>query len=111
MLLRATFLKACSVLDIPLIRIVTINSPDAESVAEYYSNELVNFVRLVLEIVPISVFKILDKIERIQTSEMTQIPVRLEASSLKDFAQLDLRLQLAKLTYEVTSCCYCNHTF
>jgi WASH complex subunit strumpellin len=36
-LLRATFLKAASILDIPLVRIAAIDSPDAVSVAEYYS--------------------------------------------------------------------------
>jgi WASH complex subunit strumpellin len=44
-LLRATFLKAASILDVPLVRITAIDSPDAVSVAEYYSGELVEFVR------------------------------------------------------------------
>ncbi len=69
-LLRATFLKTASILDIPLTRIVAISSPDVESVAEYYSNELVNFVRMVLEVIPISVFKILYDIEQIQTHKV-----------------------------------------
>jgi WASH complex subunit strumpellin len=101
-LLRAAFLKAASILDVPLVRIMAINSPDSESVAQYYSNELVSFVRMVLEIVPISVFKILHKIERIQTDQIIPIPIRLEANDLKEYAQLDLRLQLSKLTYEVS---------
>lgn len=58
-LLRATFLKTASILDVPLIRITAIESPDAISVAEYYSGELVEFVRLVLEVIPVSVFKVL----------------------------------------------------
>jgi len=40
-LLRATFLKTASILDVPLVRIVAIDSADASSVAEYYSSELV----------------------------------------------------------------------
>jgi WASH complex subunit strumpellin len=40
-LLRATFLKTASILDVPLVRITAIDSPDAESVAEYYSSNLV----------------------------------------------------------------------
>lgn len=101
-LLRATFLKLASILDVPLVRITSIDSPDAESVAEYYSGELVEFVRQVLEIIPISVFKILGSIRDIQVQKMKPIPIRLEAKDLKDFAQLDLRYELAKATHQVS---------
>ena len=60
-LLRATFLKTASILDVPLIRITEIDSPDAASVAQYYSSELVEFVRLVLEVIPQSVFEVLSR--------------------------------------------------
>jgi WASH complex subunit strumpellin len=101
-LLRATFLKAASILDIPLVRIAAIDSPDAVSVAEYYSSELVEFVRLVLEVIPISVFGVLNQIVSIQTHRMKTLPIRPEAKDLKDFAQLDLRFELAKLTHQVS---------
>jgi WASH complex subunit strumpellin len=101
-LLRATFLKTASILDIPLVRIAAIDSPDAVSVAEYYSGELVEFVRTVLEVIPISVFNILSQIVSIQTQQMQPIPMRLEAKDLKDFAQLDIRFELAKLTHQVS---------
>jgi WASH complex subunit strumpellin len=101
-LLRAVFLKAASMLDVPLVRIVAINSPDAVSVASYYSNELVEFVRTVLSIIPVSVFNILGKIVTLQTKHMNIIPIRLESKDLKDYAQLDARYELAKLTHEVS---------
>lgn len=101
-LLRATFLKTASILDVPLIRISAVDSPDAVSVAEYYSGELVEFVRLVLEIIPMSVFNALSQIVSIQTSRMQPIPIRLEAKDLKDFAQLDVRFDLAKITHEIS---------
>lgn len=101
-LLRATFLKAASVLDVPLIRISTIESPDAVSVAEYYSSELVEFVRLVLGIIPVTVFKIMGEIEKIQTHQMVPVPPKIEAKNLKDYAQLDLRFELSKLTHQVS---------
>ncbi len=100
--LRATFLKTASILDIPLVRISYINSPDAISVAEYYSSELVEFVRKVLEVIPQSVFRVLSEIEQIQTNKLRPIPLRLEAKDLKEYAQLDLRLELAKLTHQVS---------
>lgn len=84
------------------MRITAIDSPDIESVAEYYSGELVEFVRLVLEVIPVSVFKVLSEIEQIMTHQMSPIPIRLEAKDLKEYAQLDLRLELAKLTHQVS---------
>ncbi len=101
-LLRATFLKTASILDVPLVRITSIASPDAESVAEYYSSELVEFVRRVLEVIPKSVFKILSEIEQIQTHKMVNLPTRFEAKDLKNYAQLDLRFELSKLTHQVS---------
>jgi WASH complex subunit strumpellin len=101
-LLRATFLKAASILDVPLVRITAIDSPDAESVAEYYSGLLVDFVRLVLEVIPVSVFRILSTIETIQTHHLKTIPSRLEAKDLRDYAQLDYRVELAKQTHQVS---------
>lgn len=44
-LLRATFLKLASMLDVPLIRINQCDSPDTISVAQYYSSEMVEFLR------------------------------------------------------------------
>ena len=43
--------------------------------------------------------KIMSEIEQIQTNKMIQIPSRIEAKYLKDYAQLDLRFELSKLTY------------
>lgn len=101
-LVRASFLKTASILDVPLVRCAAIDSPDVESIAQYYSSELVEFVRNVLEIIPISVFRVLAQIVTIQANQMKDIPTRIEAKDLKEFAQLDLRHQLAKLTHEVS---------
>lgn len=47
--LRATFLKLVSILHTPLVRIHEASSPDLESVSQYYSSELVSYVRSVLQ--------------------------------------------------------------
>ena len=47
LLLRATFLKLVSIIDLPLVRINQCGSKDVVSVAGYYSGELVAFVRKV----------------------------------------------------------------
>ena len=48
--LRATFLKLASALDLPLMRVNQANSPDLVSVSQYYSSELVAYVRVVLQV-------------------------------------------------------------
>ena len=101
-LLRATFKKLASILDVPLTRIAQANSPDAISVAEYYSGELVSFVRRCLEIVPMTMFQILNEIIKIQTHHLRPLPIKLATAELKDFAQLNSRYDLAKRTNQIS---------
>ena len=100
--LRATFLKLASALDLPLVRINQANSPDLISVSQFYSSELVAYVRKVLQIIPESMFQVLDKIVKIQTESMREVPTRLDKERLKEFAQLQERFQVAMLTHTVS---------
>ena len=61
----------------PLVRIVQINSPDLFSVSEYYSGELVSYVRRVMEIIPKSMFIILNEIIELQTNKLKEMPTKL----------------------------------
>jgi len=100
---RSTFLKLASILQIPLIRIDEANSPDLVSVSQYYSGELVKFVRLVLEVVPKSMFEILAKIINIQTKKLKEIPSKVDINKLREeYAQLGDRQKLAQHTYAVS---------
>ncbi|KAL3869567.1 hypothetical protein ACJMK2_042235 [Sinanodonta woodiana] len=100
--LRATFLKMASALEQPLLRINQANSPDLISVSQYYSGELVGYVRKVLQIIPRSMFGLLDKIITLQTTQIKEVPTRLEKDKMKEFAQLDDRYQVAKLTHSIS---------
>ncbi len=100
-LLRAAFLKLTSMLDVPLVRIVEAGSPDTLSVAEYYSGELVGFLRTVMEVIPVIVFAILKDVITLQVRGMTAVPVRIELAQLRDYAQLEQRAVLAKRTHEI----------
>ncbi|GAM16870.1 hypothetical protein SAMD00019534_000450, partial [Acytostelium subglobosum LB1] len=100
--LRATFLKLVSILDLPLVRISQCASPDLISVSEYYSGELVGYVRKVLEIVPKSMFVILKQIIDMQTNSIKELPTKIEKERLRDFAQLDQRYDLARATNAVS---------
>lgn len=100
--LRATFLKLTSILDLRLVRIIQAESNDAASVSQHYSTIIVDFVRTVIEIVPISIFQVLAQIIQLRTSVLKELPNRIERAKLKQYAQLDERYQLAKLTKEIS---------
>eukprot|EP00753_Platysulcus_tardus_P012790 PLAT3544.1.p2 GENE.PLAT3544.1~~PLAT3544.1.p2 ORF type:complete len:1162 (+),score=712.35 PLAT3544.1:31-3486(+) len=105
-LLRSLFSKLASILDVPLIRINQCNSSDTISVAEYYSGELVGYVREVMKVVPESMFTKLTRIIALQSgaggAALKPLPVRLEQVRLKEFAQLQLRYDLARATHEIS---------
>ncbi|XP_062506598.1 WASH complex subunit 5-like [Corticium candelabrum] len=100
--LRATFLKMASGLDLPCVRISQANSPDLVSVSQYYSGELVAYVRKVLQIIPESMFELLDKVISLQTFKMKELPTRLEKEKLREYAQLDDRYEVARLTHAIS---------
>jgi len=52
LLLKNTFMKLSSILNIPMVRLIQCESPDIESVSKYYSNELIRIVKDVLQIIP-----------------------------------------------------------
>lgn len=100
--LRATFLKMTSLLDLQLVRILQCESNDVDSVSEHYSSLIVDFVRLVLEIVPISIFNVLTEIINLRTNVIKDLPNRIERQKLKEYAQLEERGRLAILTKEIS---------
>ncbi|KAG8184568.1 hypothetical protein JTE90_007684 [Oedothorax gibbosus] len=100
--LRATFLKLASALDLPLLRINQASSPDLLSVSQYYSGELVSYVRKVLHIIPETMFGLMAQIIELQTNVIKEVPTRLMKDQLKAFAQLDERYKVAKLTHAIS---------
>jgi len=101
-LLESTILKLSSIMDIPLLRIIESDSPDLESVSEYYSKELVKYVRRVLQVIPHAVFMLLDEVAELQSSSFKEIPEKLKRDSIKDYACLEERHRLAALTHEIS---------
>ena len=100
--LRATFIKLSSALDLPLLRINQSDSPDLVSVSQYYSTELVTYVRKVLHIIPETLFSLMARIIDIQTNHIQELPTRLMKDQMKHYAQLDQRHEVAKLTYSIS---------
>lgn len=100
--LRALFLKLTSVLAVPLVRITQAASKDEASVAQYYSGELVAFLRRVMEVIPEIVFSTLEGAIRLQTRDMAALPIRFELSALRDLAQGEARHDLARRTHLIS---------
>lgn len=101
MKLQCLFLKLRCILDTPLQRISQCGSADLFSVSEYYSSELVAYVRAVLEVIPISMFAILDDVITVQTQRLRDCPARLVQDKLRDYAQQEERYALVKATHRV----------
>ena len=81
-------------MEIPLLRINQAKSPDLVSVTQYYSNELVSYIRKVLHIIPETMFSLMARIVYLQTSVIKELPTRLDKDKLKEYAQLDHRLEV-----------------
>ncbi|XP_046735927.1 WASH complex subunit 5 isoform X3 [Diprion similis] len=100
--LKPLFSKMASALETPLLRINQAHSSDLSSVSQHYSRELEGFARRVLQVIPETVFGLLAQIVDLETNHLKEIPLRLSKDKLREYAQLDDRLKVAKLTYTVS---------
>lgn len=89
-------------MEVPLIRINQSGSENLMSVSKYYSNELIEYIRKVLHIIPETMFKFMTKIATLQTDVIKEIPTRLEKDKLNDYAQLDERLEVKHFIINMT---------
>eukprot|EP00656_Telonema_subtile_P001385 TRINITY_DN10622_c0_g4_i2.p1 TRINITY_DN10622_c0_g4~~TRINITY_DN10622_c0_g4_i2.p1 ORF type:complete len:1069 (-),score=421.60 TRINITY_DN10622_c0_g4_i2:243-3449(-) len=101
---RTLILKLVSILELPTLRIVQSgNTVDLDGLSEFYSTELVQFVRTVLAVIPDSVFGWLKEIIQVRTgSNFQELPTRVVRSTLKDYAQAESRYKLARSTNEIS---------
>lgn len=91
-----------SLMNQPLVRIIESGSEDLRSVANFYSGELVKFVKRVLQVLPKKIFSLLEQISLILTKNVKEFDTKVSKDELKDFAQFDERFRLAKLTHEIS---------
>ncbi len=101
-LLRALFIKLASVLDVPIQRIMEADSPDALSVAQFYSSSLVAYVREVLNTIPSTVFGLLREINAKMAAEIGVMPAKFEATQLKQHAVVDARYDVSLRTHRIS---------
>ena len=53
-------------------------------------------MRRVLQIIPETMFRLLDQIIKLQTEKVKDVPTRLDKDKIKDFAQLNERFEVRK---------------
>jgi len=102
LMLRTVFLKMSTIMEKPLSRILQAGSEDFESVAKYYSGQLFKFVKSVLYVIPVNIFKELDQVSRIMSTDVKEFEVKISKEFLKESILLDQRFTLAKKTHEIT---------
>ena len=102
LLLRATFLKLASILNFPLIRLFEIESDDIESVTNYYSGELVKFVKNILQVIPRRVFEFMQDIYNIFSSGFEEMSLKILKKDFKTYAQTQNRYNLAKSVHGIS---------
>lgn len=102
LLLKSTFMKLSSILNIPMVRMISAESPDVESVSKYYSNELIKIVKDVLQIIPQLVFENLDNIIAIFLTRMANEPHKFDKAELSKYSQYEQRMEISKLTNEIS---------
>lgn len=105
LLLRATFMKLSSIMDRPMIRIIQLDAlytqdqldaaPHASnfrSVSNYYSSELMKFVRDVLQVVPRRVFELAgSSLLDVLTPKIKSMPGEIDQNELREYALFEKR--------------------
>ena len=88
--LRSTFLKLSGAMEAAMVRLGEAGSRDLVSVSQYYSRRLVTYIRKVLQVIPATMFGLLEQVITNQNL-LLDLPTRLEKDKLKEFSQLDRR--------------------
>ena len=70
-------------METPLLRIAQAESEDLRSVAQYYSGRLAQYVKNVLFIIPVNIFKELQRISRILSTDVKELDVQISKETLK----------------------------
>lgn len=84
------------------MRILQSGSPDLTSVSKFYSGQLFKFVKSVLYIIPVNIFKQLDGISSILSEHIAELETRISKETLGAAAKPEQRYQLAERTHRIT---------
>lgn len=102
--IESIFLKLASSFDLCLLRLRQNNSKDdLTSVTQYYSRQLISYMRDVLHIIPASILELVSSIISIQTKYfMYDMPAKISLDNLKDYSLPEQRFQMLELTHKIS---------
>mmetsp|Transcript_27221 Transcript_27221/g.41709 ORF Transcript_27221/g.41709 Transcript_27221/m.41709 type:complete len:1354 (+) Transcript_27221:293-4354(+) len=100
-LLRNSFLKMATFLSNISSRIDT-GLEGHIFAKEFHTHALLYFVKEILDVIPKSIFSSFGRIADKQNKSLMRLPSKIESEKLGDYALLDDRYNLAKLTYELS---------
>jgi WASH complex subunit strumpellin len=89
LMLKTVFIKMSTIMETPLRRIAQANSEDFESVARYYSGQLLKFIKSVLYVIPVNIFKELDLVSQIMSKDVKEFKVKINKDTLKEQTLFD----------------------
>lgn len=72
-------------------RIIEYKSEELDSVARFYSGELVKFVKRTLSIIPTNIFQKLEEISSILTHSVKEMEIKMLKELLRDYACFEER--------------------
>lgn len=81
-------------MEVPLIRINQSDKTNFMSVGNYYSNELIEYIRKVLQIIPKTMFEYVTEITKLKTEDTNEVPTRLEKDKLNEYEHFNVFLQV-----------------
>lgn len=89
LMLKTVFIKMSTIMESPLRRIAEAQSEDFESVAKFYSGQLLKFIKSVLYVIPVNIFKELDMVSTIFSTHVKEFKVKLNKDVLKEQTLFD----------------------
>ena len=103
--LRPFFIKMSSFLQMPSARLVQSHGRrrknDLPRLAEFYELAMLSFVKQVLDVIPTTMFSTLGQIVEMNEKSLINLPPKIEVESLPEYAQIDDRYKLARITFEL----------
>ena len=102
LMLRTVFLKMSTIMDTPLLHISNAESSDFDSVANYYSTQLLDYVQRVLQVIPVKIFEELEFVSSLMANQIKDFEVKVSKEFLKENTMHQARFELAKKTHEIT---------
>ncbi|KAG5475401.1 hypothetical protein LSCM1_03514 [Leishmania martiniquensis] len=113
--MQALFAKLSSLLHLPCIRIdqgIAVSAASAlgvdarleralQSTSTFYSEEVISFLRSVLQVIPTSIFEVLHKVMYLLTGTLRECPSKLQRDEWKQWSQLETREQLCAYTADI----------